>query len=619
MNLAGVPYRPVRVFSSEVFVERRGDGALHLRSAEPLAACDARVGDWLDRWAALAPQRIFLVEQTGAGERSISYGDMRCSVRALAHGLLSFGLDADRPLVTLARNGIDHAVLMLAALYVGIPFAPLAPAYALQSRDFDKLARVLALLTPGLVVIDDGERYAAALDRTLKPGVPVVALRNADPRRGQRPMNELRGADSAHVDQAAARVNHGTLAKFLFTSGSSGISKAVINTQGMLCTSAQMQRQVTAFMMDEPPIMIDWLPWNHTAGGNNIFNMVLHHGGTLYIDPGRPASDQIGPTLELLRRVSPTVYFNVPLGYEILLPVLESDAALRRRFFAKLRYLWYAAAAMRPATWDSLEQLAVKTVGRRILIVTGLGMTETSPVALFGNLEANGPGVVGVPVPGVELKLVPHSDAFEARYRGPNVTPGYWRDPEATAAAFDADGYFMSGDLLSFVDAACPSKGLRFEGRASDDFKLATGTRVNAGALRLVALDHLKPLVTDLVIVGAGRNDVRMLIFPDWTRCATEVKLDPDTPPGEMLNHAALIDSLRERLTRLSATGTGSSNRIAAALLVVDPPSAPAGEITEKGTLNGRFVQRNRPQLLEILFSEQRSPLVLLPLSRADA
>ncbi len=288
-------------------------------------------------------------------------------------------------------------------------------------------------LTPALVIVADGAAYADALQATLPPDVPVVALANPGSRR-QLDFSALNGSATRReeVSRAARRVNHATIAKFLFTSGSTGMPKAVINTHGMLCAAAQMQRQVTAFLADEPPVMVDWLPWNHTAGGNSIFNIALHNGGTLYIDPGKPTREHIGATLDLLRRVSPTLYFNVPLGFDALLPHLEADAALRETFFRKLKFIWYAAAAMQPATWAAIERLALATIGERLLIVTGLGMTETSPAALFGNLRANGPGIVGVPIPGVELKLVRREDKLEALFRGPNVTPGYWRDPAAT-------------------------------------------------------------------------------------------------------------------------------------------------------------------------------------------
>lgn len=380
--------------------------------------------------------------------------------------------------------------------------------------------------------------------------------------------------------------------------------KAVINTHGMICANSQMKRQVAPCLAEEPPVMVDWAPWNHTAGGNSNFSIILHNGGTLYIDPGKPTPALFGASLALLRRVSPTIYFNVPRGYELLIPQLQSDRAFREHFFRRLQFLWYAAASMQPSAWFDLERLAVEAVGHRILTVSGLGMTETAPIALFGNVHASGPGVVGVPVAGVELKLIPHDDSFEVHYRGPNVTPGYWRDPTATDAAFDEEGFFRSGDLLSFIDPKRPQAGLRFDGRMNEVFKLSSGTKVSAGKLRLDALDALRPLANEVVIAGADREDVRILIFPDWEVCADSIGSDHTAPPAEIALNKSLRAMFYERLAKLAAKGTGSSNRIVAALLVDVPPSNSAGELTEKGTVNSRALQRNRPELMEALFGD---------------
>ncbi|HMK23813.1 MAG TPA: AMP-binding protein, partial [Terriglobales bacterium] len=457
-NFNHAPLRPVRFFAPEVDLSRRPDGTWLMRSAEPLADYAHRVGDWLDFWARKAPERLFLVEQTAHGERVVSYAQAREAALALAEGLCTHRLGPDRPLAILAANGIDHALVMLAALYVGIPIAPIAPAYALQTTDYIKLSHAFRLLTPGLVVVDDGALYQQAIEHALDPAVPVIAIRNASAAPRMRDLASLRGDGRGReaVAAAAANVGRETIAKFLFTSGSTGIPKAVINTHGMICANSQMKRQVAPCLAEEPPVMVDWAPWNHTAGGNSNFSIILHNGGTLYIDPGKPTPALFGASLELLRRVSPTIYFNVPRGYELLIPHLKAERPFREHFFRRLQFLWYAAASMQPATWFDLEQLAVEAVGHRILTVSGLGMTETAPIALFGNENASGPGVVGVPVPGVELKLMPHDDCFEVRYRGPNVTPGYWRDPKATQAAFDEEGFFLSGDLLSFIDPEQP-------------------------------------------------------------------------------------------------------------------------------------------------------------------
>jgi feruloyl-CoA synthase len=597
--------RPVRFFSPDVELTRRADGSLRMRSLEPLRDYDSGVGEWLDRWAREAPQRTFMVEQTPTGERSVSYGEARKSALRLAEGLLDYGLSPERPLAILAENGVDHALIMLAAVYVGIPIAPIAPAYALQSIDYRKLCHAFTLLTPGMVVVDDGALYRPAIEHALKTDVPVIALRNASAE-----WHDLRAleGDGSHHDEvraAAARVDRQTIAKFLFTSGSTGMPKVVINTHGMICSNSQMKRQVAPCLEEEPPVMVDWAPWNHTAGSNSNFSIILHNGGTLYIDPGKPIPAKFGASLELLRRISPTLYFNVPRGYELLLPHLEADHAFRERFFGRLKFLWYAAASMQPATWFDLERLAVETVGHRILTVSGLGMTETAPIALFGNAKASGPGVVGIPVAGVELKLIPNDNSFEVRYRGPNVTPGYWRDPAATEAAFDEEGFLRSGDLLSFMDPERPQAGLRFDGRMNEVFKLDSGTKVSAGKLRLDALDVLRPLAQEVVVAGADRKDVRILIFPDWEVCRTAAGLDGAAGPAEIAADPTLRAMLLERLVKLCAAGTGSSNRIVAGLLVENPPSSAAGELTDKGTLNRRALERNRPELLDALFGDR--------------
>jgi feruloyl-CoA synthase len=605
-DFGSLPLRPVRFFSPDVELTRRADGSLRMRSVEPLGDYDCRVGDWLDRWAREAPERIFIVEQTPGGERCISYREAQAAVLLLAESLLGYGLSPERPLAILAANGIDHALIMLAALYVGIPVAPIAPAYALQSSDYAKLARAFELLTPGMVVVDDGVLYRKPIEHALKTDSPLIALRNATASANMWPLASLHGDGGRRdeVRKAAARVGRETIAKFLFTSGSTGMPKAVINTHGMICSNSQMKRQVAPCLEEEPPVMVDWAPWNHTAGSNSNFSIILHNGGTLYIDPGKPTPALFGASLELLRRVSPTIYFNVPRGYELLLPHLEADRAFRQQFFERLKFLWYAAAAMQPATWFDLERLAVETVGHRILTVSGLGMTETAPIALFGNAKATGPGVVGIPVAGVELKLIPDDNSFEVRYRGPNVTPGYWRDPAATAAAFDEEGFLRSGDLLSFIDPQRPHAGLRFDGRSNEVFKLDSGTKVSAGKLRLEALEALRPLAHEVVVTGADRKDVRILIFPDWETCAAAAGLDRAADPRQIASHPAVRAMFYERLVKLHTAGTGSSNRIVAALLVEAPPSSAGGELTEKGTVNSRALQRNRPELLAALFGE---------------
>ena len=596
---------PVKFGTSEVICRSLDDGTILMRSTAQLGPFAERVGDWLDEWARVRPEQAFIVEQMPQGERVLTYGEAHRRVRAVAGGLLSLREDATAaPLLTLAGNTVDHAVAILAALYIGMPVAPIAPAYALQASDFGKLTHCLRLLEPAVILVEDGARYQSALATACDFDVPIVAIRNAEPSAGMIAMATLEQNTSAvEVERRARAVGPDTVAKYFFTSGSTGMPKAVINTHRMLCANAQMHRQVLAYVATEPPTMIDWLPWNHTAGGNANFNLVFANGGTLYIDPGKPLPGAIDATMALLRRVSPTTFFNVPMGYDAMLPYLEADAALRESFFGRLRFMWYAAASMKPSTWRALERLATQTVGERVLIASSLGMTETAPLALHGNPIASDVGVVGVPAPGVELKLVPHGGHFEARYRGPNVTPGYVKNPTANATAFDEDGFFRSGDLLSFVDPAEPERGMRFEGRISDDFKLASGTRVSAGSLRLGALEALRPLAAEVVIVGEGRDDVRMIIFPDWQQTALAVGVDHDQGPAQLAADPRVRALLTQRLSAVNGAGASSSSRIVAATIAVHALSAEAGELSEKGTANARVVQRNRADAIDVLFA----------------
>jgi feruloyl-CoA synthase len=606
------PMRSVSFFPSDIVMGQAEDGNIVMRSAEPLRPHPSRVGDWLARWSVESPDRIFLSEPVGDGERSITYREAGRSVAEIAAGLVRFGLDANRPVIMLADNGLNSALMMLACFQIGVPIAPVTPAYALQASDFAKLKRVFSVLTPGLVVVDDAAAFGPALDAVWPQEAPLVALRNADARQGCLGIDDLRGdPESVDAVAAAAQVGPETIAKFMFTSGSTGDPKAVINTHGNFCANGQMTVQAHPFFEQEPPVMVDWLPWSHTAGSNSL-RLVLYAGGTLHIDRGRPTPALIGRSVELLRRVSPTIYFNVPAGFDALLPYLESDPVLRASLFQRVKFLWYAAAPMQQSTWTALERLAVKECGERILMVSGLGMTETSPLAIFGNHAAAGVGVVGVPVPGCDAKLVPHDDKFELRYRGPNVTPGYWRNEVATRDAFDSDGFFRSGDLLSFVNLKQPQAGMRFEGRISEDFKLATGTRVSAGAVRLRALEALRPLGGDVVIAGAGRDDIRMLIFPAWEACRAMLGVSADLSISALSAHPGIKDLFSQRLAALARQGTGASNRVMAAMLMVTPPSGQAGELTDKGTISASALLRNRAHLVDQLFSQTVPPSVLI-------
>ena len=504
------PVRAVRLGQRDIVVERNPDGTIHLRSPHPLAPYPGKLTERLEHWARTAPTRIFLAQRAaGDGWRAISYGETLAQVRRIGAALIERGLSPERPIVILSGNDIEHALIGLAANYVGIPYAPISPAYSLISRDFSKLKSIIDLLTPGLVFAADGEAYGRAITAAAPSSVEIVVGRNAVPGRAATPFAALLAPrPTAAADAAHAAVSGDTIAKFLFTSGSTGTPKAVINTQGMWCANQAMILSQLAFFADEPPVIVDWAPWHHTAGGNHNFGFVLYNGGTFYIDEGKPLPVAIEITVENLREVAPTWYFTVPKGYEALLPYLRADAELRKKFFSRLKVLWFAGAALSQSLFDAMQELALATCGERIMFLTGLGATESAPMAIARMWQSSDSTNMGVPVPGVELKLVPIEGKLEARLRGPNVTPGYWRQPHLTREAFDSEGFYKLGDALKFQDPADPGQGLLFDGRTAEDFKLATGTWVNVGPLRARLLACLEPYARDVVLAGADRNEI---------------------------------------------------------------------------------------------------------------
>jgi feruloyl-CoA synthase len=617
------PVRAVNLAPAEVVVEPRAEGILHLRSPHPLGACISHITERLDHWAAVAPDRIFLADRHApaadgnatAGWRTITYGAALRQVRAIAAALRQRALAPERPLIILSGNDIEHALLGLAALYVGIPYAPVSPAYSLVSTDFAKLRHIINLLTPGLVFAADGHAFSRAIDAVLPPDIEVVVTANPPQGRTATRFAELVGQvdDDADVEIAHAAVTSDTVAKFLFTSGSTGEPKAVINTQRMLCSNQEMILSALRYLAEEPPVIVDWAPWHHTAGGNHDFGLVLHNGGTLYIDDGKPLPGAIMATVRNLREVSPTWYFNVPKGYEALLPFLRTDAELRQTFFHRLKVLWFAGAGIAQHVFDEMKELAFATCGECIPFLTGLGSTETAPFAFGRMWESEHAANIGLPPPGVEVKLVPVADKFEARLRGPSITPGYWRQPEMTAAAFDEEGFYRLGDTLRFADPADPQKGLLFEGRLAEDFKLATGTWVRVGLLRTACIEHLAPLARDVVIAGHDRDDIAILIFPDLDACA---RLAPDLPagagPATILAAAPVRAEFAFLLGRMARASTGSSNRVMRALLMEAPPSLDRGEMTDKGSINQRAVLAQRRALVEELYLEPPSPRAIV-------
>jgi feruloyl-CoA synthase len=606
--------RPLRLGAYGAVTEGRADGSLLVRSAAALGPYPQRYTEALAHWAVQRPEAKFLAKRDAGGAwQSLSYGEAFRKVLVLGQALLDRGLSAERPLLILSGNDLEFALLALAALHVGIPVAPLSPAYSLLSADASKVRHAIERLTPGLVFAADGGAYGRAIRLAVPVETELVLTRGSVPGRPHVGFDALlETVPTGAVAAAHKAVTGDTIAKFLFTSGSTQLPKAVINTHRMLCCNQQMNTQCYPFLDERPPVMVDWLPWHHTAGGNHDFGLVLSHGGTMYIDEGKPTPDGMAETIRNLREVSPTLYYTVPKGLESLARAMRDDAALRESFFRDLRLIFPAGAALPRPVQDAIDEMAVQTVGQRIPMNSGLGMTETAPIAFSAHLADWQAGSIGLPAPGVEAKLVPSGDKFELRYRGPNVTPGYWRQPELATEAFDEEGYFRSGDAARFVDEAAPEKGLRFDGRIAEDFKLASGTWVNVGALRMTAIAAGAPYVHDVVLTGHDRDELGMLVFllPSATRLAEG--LTAGTPLPVVASHGEVRAWAQRLLDDLAAKGTGGSNRIVRALLLEEPPSIDAGEITDKGSINQRAVLKRRADQVEALYADRPLSSVLV-------
>jgi len=607
------PLRAVRLGTFDPVVEQRAGGVIHIRTAQALERYHGNLSQPLEHWAKCAADRVFLAQRDAQGEwRKLSYTQVLADVKRIGAALLRRGLSADRPLVVLSGNDIEHALLALAAMYVGIPYAPVSPAYSLMSSDFGKLRAMIERLTPGLVFANDGGPFARALYATVPDEIELVVARNPLGDRKTTMFAELLGAtDDAGVASAHASVTPDTIAKFLFTSGSTGNPKAVINTHRMLCSNQAMLAAGFSFVADEPPVVVDWLPWSHTFGSNHNFNMVMVNGGSLYIDDGNPTPPGVPKTVRNLREIAPTIYFNVPKGYEALVPHFHADEALRRNFFSRLKVLFYAGAGLNQPTWDELTRLAIETTGERIIFLSSLGSTETAPLALALTWDFGRPGNIGLPAPGVELKLVPNEGKLEARLRGPHITPGYWRQDELTREAFDEEGYYKIGDALKFVDANDPGKGLLFDGRIAEDFKLSTGTWVSVGPLRARFLDHFTPYVRDVVFAAPDKDDVAALIFPEIEACRKLAGLAADASPGAIIDATPVRNKFTDLLTRLAAISPGSSMRVERAILMAEPPSMDKSEMTDKGSINQRAVLKNRAALVDELYAMPLSSRII--------
>ena len=608
------PLRAVKLGPADVVVERHSDGTIVMRSPHVVPAYPRMLTERLVHWAKIAPDRIFLAQRDAAGAwRSMSYAQTLAAVRALGAALLARGLNAERPVAILSGNDIEHALIAVAAMHVGIPYAPISVPYSLLSQDFGKLKFIIEILSPGLVFANNGTAFARAIAAALPRDVEVAVTANAPADRTTTSLAALLQTPPASAVEAAhARVKPDQAAKILFTSGSTGRPKGVENTHRMLAANQAMIRAAMPFVGEEPPILVDWLPWNHTFGSNHNFGLVLDNGGSLYIDEGKPLPGPIETTVRNLREIAPTIYFNVPKGFEMLLPYLAADGALRDTFFSRLKVLFYAGAGLAQHVLDGFQELAVKTTGERILFMSSLGSTETAPAALSCNWQSERAGNIGVPLPGVTLKLIPCEGKLEARLQGDNIMPGYWRAPELTADAFDEEGFYKIGDALKFADPADPAKGMLFDGRLAEDFKLATGTWVSVGPLRSAFIAHCAPLVRDVVLAGAERDEVTALIFPDVDACrAIATDLASDAPVPHVLGDPRVRAAFARKLGGFAAASTGTSNRIVRAVLLAEPASLDIGEMTDKGSINQRAVLAHRAAIVEALYADPPPEIIV--------
>ena len=611
-------YRPLQFGVTEVHTRQGDNGVVYVRATQDLQDSPVRLTDRLAHWARVAPDRTWMAQRVkqadgSLGEwRHISYAEAWVTARRIAQALLDRQLSAERPVAILSENDLDHALLSLGCLVAGVPQCTVSTAYSTISQDFDKLRHALDVLTPGLVFASDAGRFARAIHAAVPADVEVVLSTGTLEGRATTPFSALVSTpDTPAVDAAHEAITADAPAKFMFTSGSTKLPKAVIVTHGMWTANLQQMNQSMPVLADGDLVLVDWLPWNHTFGGNHNFGIIIYNGGTLYLDEGKPTPAGMAETIRNLREIAPTVYFNVPTGFEVIARTMKTDDQLRKNLLSRVKMFFFAAAALSQPIWDSLFESAEREVGERIVMNTGLGMTEGCPFCIAVNSPDVQAGDIGVPTPGLELKLVPVDGKVEVRYRGPNITPGYWRNPEATRAAFDEEGFYCSGDAVKWIDENDLNKGLKFDGRIAEDFKLSTGTFVSVGPMRARVIAACAPYVQDAVITGINLKEVGALLIP--TPAIRALAGLPDSASmQQVLESAPVQQHFQKVINQLAAQSTGSATRVARAHLMAEPPSLDKGEITDKGSINQRAVLQHRADLVNALH-DGSLPFTLIP------
>ena len=605
-SYAPVPrYRQVSISQPAVQCNEL-DGVLHMHVEEALEPYPERLLDRLVHWANERPDQIFIAARQSDGSWcEVTYAQMLEQVRAIAGNLLTLNLSAERPLAILSGNDIEHLQIAYGAMYAGIPYSAVSPAYALMSQDYAKLKHVCQVLQPGAVFVTDAVPFQRAIEAVLDCEVPTISVNGSIAGRPHLGFSTLLDTDDnglSRADEAFSATHADTIAKFLFTSGSTKLPKAVITTQRMLCSNQQMLLQTFPLFAEEPPVLVDWLPWNHTFGSSHNLGIVLYNGGSFYLDAGKPTAQGIAETLRNLREIAPTAYLTVPKGWEELVKALEQDATLRDRFFSRIKLFFFAAAGLSQSIWDRLDRVAEMHCGERIRMMAGLGMTEASPSCTFTTGPLSVAGYVGIPAPGCEVKLVPVEGKLEARFRGPHIMPGYWRSADQTAAAFDEEGYYRSGDALKLADPQQPHLGLMFDGRIAEDFKLSSGVFVSVGPLRNRAVLEGAPYVQDVVVTAPDRECLGLLVFPRLAECRQLSGLEPCASDASVLASAPVRDWFSGWLRRLNRDTQGNASRIEFITLLAEAPSIDRGEITDKGSINQSAVLQFRASNVEALY-----------------